>query len=370
MKKYKICVYAICRNEASFVDRWVDSMNEADEIIVTDTGSEDQTVEKLRAHGATVHVETIQPWRFDVARNISLDHVPEDADICVCTDLDEVFIPGWRTLLEQAWSDNQKQLPDVTARNAKYLYNWSLKPDGTPDTQLTYCKIHSRQGFRWVYPIHEVVQYVGDSRLETIFVNRLILNHYPDAAKSRGSYLPLLETACQENPQDDRMSYYLGREYMYHREWQKCIDELTRHLSLPSATWNEERCASMRWIAISYHRLEKTKEAYGWYYRAIAEAHYLREPYVELARMGYELHDWVTVFFAAEQALKITEKSATYVNQGYAWDHTPHDLGAIACYHLKMYDRALVHADHALEFGPDDARLQQNRKFIIDKLEK
>ena len=33
----KICVYAICKNESQFVDRWVDSMQEADEIVVLDT---------------------------------------------------------------------------------------------------------------------------------------------------------------------------------------------------------------------------------------------------------------------------------------------------------------------------------------------
>lgn len=38
-----------------------------------------------------------------MARNISLDHVPEDVDICVCTDLDELFEPGWRKKLEEAW---------------------------------------------------------------------------------------------------------------------------------------------------------------------------------------------------------------------------------------------------------------------------
>ena len=54
MKKYKVCVYAICKNEAQFVDRWMDSMGEADEIIVLDTGSADRTVEKLKARGAKV----------------------------------------------------------------------------------------------------------------------------------------------------------------------------------------------------------------------------------------------------------------------------------------------------------------------------
>ena len=54
--------------------------------------------------GAHVTVEAITPWRFDVARNRSLDLVPADADLCVCTDLDEVFQPGWREKVEEAWT--------------------------------------------------------------------------------------------------------------------------------------------------------------------------------------------------------------------------------------------------------------------------
>ena len=102
MGTYKVCVYAICKNEEKFADRWMDSMGEADLVVVLDTGSEDGTAERLRARGAQVTVEQILPWRFDAARNRSLELVPEDVDPCVCPDLDEVFRPGWREALEQA----------------------------------------------------------------------------------------------------------------------------------------------------------------------------------------------------------------------------------------------------------------------------
>ena len=46
MKKYKIAVYAISKNEEKFVDRWYESMKEADNIYVLDTGSTDNTVKK------------------------------------------------------------------------------------------------------------------------------------------------------------------------------------------------------------------------------------------------------------------------------------------------------------------------------------
>ena len=41
MNKYKVCVYAICKNESKHIKRWYESMKEADEIYVLDTGSTD-----------------------------------------------------------------------------------------------------------------------------------------------------------------------------------------------------------------------------------------------------------------------------------------------------------------------------------------
>lgn len=359
MDGLKICVYAICKNEQAFVDKWMDSMGEADLVVVTDTGSTDATMEALKNRGAIVYREIIDPWRFDAARNKSLERVPEDMDICVCTDLDELFDKGWRERLEKAWA------PGTTT--AKYLYNWSFKPDGTPDIQFNYFKVHARHGYRWAHPIHECLMYVGDAHEQGVFVEGMVLNHHPDPAKSRGSYLPLLEMAVQECPQDDRMIYYLGREYMYRGQWEKCIHTLTKHLELPASAWNEERCASMRWIAASWRNLGDIRQAYAWYHRAIAEAPHMRDPYMECARMAYELHHWPAVFYMTEEALKIKTRTPTYVNMGYSWDHTPDDLCAIACYWLGMYDRALEHARAALALSQNDERLKNNLKLIEEK---
>ncbi len=361
MAGYKICVYAICKNEEKFVDRWMDSMGESDLVVVTDTGSTDGTVEKLRARGAQVYVDEVKPWRFDVARNLSLKHVPDDVDVCVCTDLDELFEPGWRARLNEAWLPGTKQ--------AKYLYNWSLKADGSPYVQMHYSKVHTPLDFVWRDPVHEWLSYVGEGPKNTVFVEGMVLNHYPDATKSRGSYLPLLELGVAENPDSDRLRYYLGREYMYKGDWQKCIDTLKEYLKLPSATWNEECCAAMRWIAKAYHQIKSTREAYSWYFRAVAEAPHLRDPYVECAKMAYSLSDWPMAFFMAEEALKIKERSTTYVNAGYSWDYTPSDLASIASYRLGMYERALSHAKAALELSSEDERLKSNVRLIREKLD-
>jgi tetratricopeptide (TPR) repeat protein len=338
----------------------MDSMEEADLVVVTDTGSTDGTVEALRARGATVYQEEVKPWRFDVARNLSLSHVPEDADIAVCTDLDEVFHPGWRKILEDAW------YPGLSTGN--YLYNWSLRPDGTPDSQFWYFKIHARHDYVWECPIHEYLKYIGTGPERKKFIEGVVLDHHPDPTKSRSSYLPLLEMAVEEKPESDRMTYYLGREYMYVRRWEDCIRTLERHLKLPTATWKEERCASMRAIAKSYQGLGDIQQAYKWFLRAITELPTMRDAYVELALMAYKTADWSTAFYMSEAALRIQNKSNCYINMGYAWNYTPHDLAAIACYRLGMYKRALIHGKAALEMEPEDARLQKNYELIQNKI--
>ena len=80
-------------------------MSEADYIVVLDTGSTDGTYEKLKEDSrvTVVKQEVITPWRFDVARNKSMELIPEDADILVCTDFDELFEPGWATFLRNNW---------------------------------------------------------------------------------------------------------------------------------------------------------------------------------------------------------------------------------------------------------------------------
>lgn len=181
MGKYKICVYAICKNEEQFVDRWMDSMSEADLVVVADTGSTDETIKRLKQRGAKVDSIDINPWRFDKARNASLDLVPEDIDICVCTDLDEVLEPGWRKLLENSWEENATRL--------KYSYTWSFNEDGTPGITFIYEKIHKRHDFRWIHPVHEILEYSGEEPDKYSICHDIKLNHYPDPTKSRSSYL-------------------------------------------------------------------------------------------------------------------------------------------------------------------------------------
>ena len=362
MKKeeYKVCVYAICKNEEKFVERWMDSVSEADSVIVTDTGSTDKTVEMLKNRGATVFETKVEPWRFDDARNISLGHVPDDADICVCIDLDEVFNKGWRRSVEAAWNENITRL--------RYKYIWNFKEDGTPGITFMLDNIHTRQGYTWKHPVHEVLTYCGDDTEKYGNDYLTVLNHHADVTKSRAQYLPLLELSVEEDPADDRNMHYLGREYMYKGMWDKSIATLEKHLSLPKAVWEPERCASMRFIARCWREKGDYAKASKWLYRAIAECPEVREPYVEMAFLAYSQKNWAAVFHMVEEALKIKERPNVYINEAFCWDETVYDLGAVSCYNLGIMDKALEYAEIAYEMNEKDERLKNNYNIIFNKI--
>lgn len=357
----KIAVYAIAKDESKFALRWADSMGEADGIYVLDTGSTDDTAALLRSRGVTVVRETVSPWRFDAARNRSLALVPEDAEICVCTDLDEVFQPGWRKRLEEAWTEG-------TTR-ASYRYVWSFTPDGGEGHVFWLDKIHARRGYVWTHPVHEVLAWRGEGEEKRVAVPGMQLDHRPDPEKSRAQYLPLLELSVREAPQDDRNMHYLGREYLFHGRWDDCIATLKKHLALPSAQWRDERCASMRFIARACAAKGDLSAAEAWGWRAIAEAPHLREPFMELAWLLYQRKDWEGVVYLTGRALEITERPRTYITDGAAWGGLPWDLRSLGLYYTGQNAKALEAVEKALESSPSDERLKANRDMMAERRE-
>ncbi len=357
---YKIAVYAIAKNEEKFIKRWVNSMSEADEIYVLDTGSTDSTVSELKKLGANVVKKKITPWRFDVARNESLKLIPEDFDICVCTDLDEVFEPGWRKKLENLWNSNIDRL--------RYNYNWSFDEYERPAVNFYIEKIHTRNNYKWVNPVHEVLEYSGGNYEKIFTTDDITVNHYPDSTKSRSSYLPLLELSVKENPDNDRNMHYLGREYMYYKKWNECIDTLIKHLNLKSATWKDERAASMRFISRAYKALNRYDEAKMWLDKAINETPYLRDPYVERAILEYTLNNWLEVEKYCNMALKIKTHTKSYINEVFSFDHTIYDLLSISCFYQNDIELALFYSNKALQISPNDERIINNNKLFLKYL--
>ncbi len=71
----RVAVYTIALNEEKFLNSWFESVKDADYLLIADTGSSDDTVEKAKALGVSVIRIKVSPWRFDIARNTALSFI-------------------------------------------------------------------------------------------------------------------------------------------------------------------------------------------------------------------------------------------------------------------------------------------------------
>ena len=345
----KVAVYAIALDEEQFVERFMATAREADLVLVADTGSTDGTVAALQREGAVVHRITISPWRFDDARNASLALLPDDVDVCLAIDLDEVLSPGWRALLEAEWGD---------ATRGRYTYVWSHHPDGSPGVSFRYDRIHARRGYRWRHPCHETLY---PDRIDERYTElSLELHHWPDPTKPRSQYLDLLAVAADEQPHDSRVAHYYGRELMFRGHDELAVAELRRHLDLPASTWAPERAASLRFIGRCLGRLGRADEALEAFRAAARTSPDTSEPWVELAQACHDAQLWQECYEAATTGLAITERPAIYINDPLAWGERFDDLASVAAWRTGRHEEALRHGERAAAMAPDNTRIAAN----------
>lgn len=348
----KIAVYAIAKNEAQFVKRFCESAKDADLVLIADTGSSDNTVSEARACGAIVHEIAIKPWRFDKARDVALALLPSDIDVCISLDLDEVLEDGWREEVERCWVEGTTRM--------RYKFDWSNNIIFHSD------KIHSRTGYFWKHPCHETLTAEARTKEQWASTDKLLITHKPDETKSRGQYMELLELASIEDPNCERNAFYYARELVFTRQWARAIPALQKYLDMPKASWDYERSYAMRLMGQAYEALDNNASAYAWYMRACAEAPNTREGWLDLAKYCYNIQSWRECYNAIDKCLSIVDRQYVYTSDPQSWAELPYDLGSIAAWYIGLKDKAIILANQALCYNPNNERIATNLKLFTE----
>jgi tetratricopeptide (TPR) repeat protein len=163
--------------------------------------------------------------------------------------------------------------------------------------------------------------------------------------------------AVDEDPEDDRNTYYCARELFFNGLTEAAIDMFKRHLDMPTSNWMPERAWSMRYLAKLMPEMREV-----WLLRAVAE-YDSRETWLDLSHHYYKCGNWLGSLFAAVSCLKHEVRPNFYLNEPEAWSYLPWDLAAIAAYNLQMFDHAVSYGIKALELEPSNDRLKQNLFF-------
>jgi tetratricopeptide (TPR) repeat protein len=340
----KVAVYTIALNEEQNVEKYLSSVAEADVVVISDTGSTDGTIGAFRAGGATVHEISVNPFRWEVARNASLALVPSDVDVCLVLDLDDSLDEGWRDALETGWGD---------ATIGRYKYVADQLPDGSDGTTYWGNRIHVRHGYRWVHPVYELL--VADRIEESTAWLDITMRSGRDQTKKR-NYIEGLLLSRAESPDDPMPSRFLCRYYWGRRMWPEAEAALRSDLELPACS---DRADSMRMLGDACAHRGRADEALQWWRRAVAEAPNSRQPWVSLAEALAGRTDWAGSYSAAMSALAIGAEQRV-LQPTWAWRERPHLLASAAALELGMLEESQRHAELAVALAPGDQRVMAN----------
>lgn len=188
----KLCVYAICKNEIKYISAWLESVKEADEVVVLDTGSTDGTWEILQNSGVKCYQKIFTPFRFDEARNYALSLISKDCDICLPLDIDSTMTKDFCPRIKKNWK-------------AEYGIMWLPRHFiNTNRSGKWFC--HARKYTKWFFPVWEQIRFVG----EVGYCLDTIINCIWDIDRpSHDMYFSLAELGVKENPGNKYCLYVL-----------------------------------------------------------------------------------------------------------------------------------------------------------------
>jgi GT2 family glycosyltransferase len=321
----RVAVYGIARDEETQLERWVAAARDADVLLLVDTGSADGTPELGRQLGVEVHALELEMFRFDQARNRALALIPDDIDVCLSVDLDEVLGADWRVRLDEVWRSDLS--------TAMCWMNWRWSPDHSP-LRWTVERIHARHGCRWEHPVHERL---SADEPKTIALFEIEIEHLRDPSAPRSTYASLLQLALCERPGDARLAHMYANDLRMQGQADEALAWFHRCLEL--APPPNERLHSL--LMLSHLEPERRELLL---LDACAEFPHRREPWCEFGQHHLQQRRFRAALATSQRALSITEPADDYLTNPYAWGPWPDQIAATAAHALAERD---WHAHHA-----------------------
>ncbi len=391
MSSPRFSIALIARNEAQSLPVLFGSLNEylkrGGEVVIVNTGSEDETVAVASSLGARVieagtrfhstlsekQLQEIQDafaregeelplaagqqwFHFAQAREMATQQASQDF-VLMPDAADEILV------FDIDWFDEQIR----EQRASGFRYQLKL---GT--LSFSQSRFFDRRFYEWQGRTHEAIYSRPEVQaseappfLESSPQQLCVRHHRGQKARPYmvGMALDLLEES--EHP---RWQHYLGREFFYLAKWHSAIALLERHAANPSG-WVLEKNESLCVIGRCWEELQDTKAAQDAYERAIKLDGSRREPFLRLAQLYSGQGAFEQCVKAAQAALKIQERGP-FAEADENYTYLPHSLLYWSLFWLGKREEAKMHWQLCREMAPDDGKIATDGKLFSDDTHK
>lgn len=352
-KPITISLCMIVKNEAGVIARCLDSAaGIADEIVVVDTGSTDNTQEIVRTFTDKLYEFT---WtdNFAAARNFAFSLAT--MEYILWLDADDVILEK-----DRAGFIALKRTLDRTADAVSMPYNLASDDRGNVTSSLRRNRLVKRcRQFQWVGHVHEFLAVYGRIINSAVAITHKPLAH--DADRNITIYRQLLAAGAEFTPRD---LYYYANELRDHREYEQAAEYYRRFLATKQG-WVEDNIAACGKLADCCLALGDQENYLQYVFRSFE----YDLPRAEFCcRLGHH--------FAGRNRLKeaiFWYKTATQLEKpAEGWGNIDHAcwtwvplIQLCVCYdRLGQHELARQYNELAAAFVPDAPMISQNRQYF------
>lgn len=356
-----ISIAFIVRDEEQTLRRCLDSVAAAvDEIVVVDTGSQDDTVAVARRYTDQVyHFTWIQD--FAAARQVAFDQA--HGDWVGWLDADDVVQGAGeiRRLAEAA-------APDVGAIYWPYV----VAKDAYGNTTCQFWRerlVRNDGSYRWQGRVHEVL--VSQRPWQPLYSADVVVEHRPPQRSGEHSRrnLAMLQTELAAYPHDPppRLLFYLAREYTDCGQLEQALQVYGEHQK--RSVWDDERYQALLGVAAIHRRQAQSAAAIDTLLQALKVCPHWPDAYFALAQVYYHCCDWHKVVHWTELGRAMPRpQTLLFTNpMDYRFNWLIYYTNAL--YHLGELAEALNWTRQALALCPGDVMHRQNLAFFKQALE-
>lgn len=375
-----ISLAMICKNERHHLPNLLASVKDCfDEIHITDTGSDDGTVDFLLSDeakelaGCPVHVHHMEwPNDFAVARTKSFE--PVRTEYVMWLDCDDVLSD------RQAFIDFRDNVMS-TADYWLAAYHYAFDDQGTPIcTFLRERVVKMGAGFHWKYFVHEGFVQTEGKHFRAQRVSSWLVKHVrteDDIKADRSRNLRLFEEHDRTKGLCPRMTYYYGKELFEARQFMQAGAKLVeatkmdlephdKTLAYQYAMASALECGQNDWLIELGMKAINNHPQRAEYWVLIGDA-YIKKGDLPKAQLFYE----------TARHCRPDSQNGFVTLSGHAYNKYPTEQLAVIALNLGELDRAKNEIDRLEKMNParafqlqtDWERLSRLTKYPIDAQE-
>ena len=246
----KICLNMIVKNESKIICRMLESVAPLlDSYCICDTGSTDNTIEVIKSFfldkqiPGKIVVEAFKDFGYNRAFALKACETMENADYIMLLDADMI--------LQRNQSIPIEQFKSALTSDAYHIFQ------GTEHFFYKNVRIvKNRMGFSYWGVTHEYVQSPKDAKYDQMARDYCFINDIGDGGCKEDKFLrdvQLLTRGLEENPNNDRYTFYLANSLRDSGQHEKAIETFKKRVALGG--WVEEVWHSYYSIGRCYKHL-------------------------------------------------------------------------------------------------------------------